>query len=76
MPVPEIWSAMQYITAIPLSHGSKVLMMTIPECEAKSEKLDRKRSELNRLIEEDLRDDVYVRFFPFFVWWRSSGQAR
>ena len=57
-PAPEIWSSIKAITAIPLLHGSKVLLMTVPECGVKSENLDKKRDELNACIREDGREGV------------------
>ena len=57
-PASEIWSSIKAITAIPLQHGSKLLIMTVPECGVKSEKLDKKRNELNAFIKEDGRAGV------------------
>ena len=57
-PVPEIWSSIKDITAIALLHGSRVLLMTVPECAVKSENLDKKRDELNACIKEDRREGV------------------
>lgn len=57
-PASEIWSSIKAITAVPLLYGSKVLLMTVPECGVKSEKLDKKRGELNACIREDRREGV------------------
>ena len=57
-PASEIWASIKAITAIPLLHGSKVLLMTVPECGVKREELDKKRNELNGCIKEDKREGV------------------
>lgn len=54
----EIYASIREITSIPLSHGSKVLLMTVPECAVKSKKLDAGRDKLNEAIREDGRDGV------------------
>jgi hypothetical protein len=51
----EIYSAIKSITSLPLENGARVLLMTVPECGVRSERLDRKRDELNGFIKEDGR---------------------
>jgi hypothetical protein len=62
-PIPQIFEALKAAWAIPLSHGAKVLAMTIPECAAVSERLDKKRDELNALILGHQTENLYV-FVP------------
>lgn len=52
------------ILALPLTHGAKVLIMTIPECE--SQLLDQDRKELNEMIKEWGRDTEGV--WEFDLW--------
>lgn len=59
-PIPRIFEALKAAWAIPLSHGAKVLAMTIPECAAVSERLDKKRDELNALILGHQAENLYV----------------
>jgi lysophospholipase L1-like esterase len=59
-PASEIWASIKSITSIPLSHKSKLILFTVPECGVKNASLDERRDELNRLIKEDKREDVYV----------------
>lgn len=51
---------MQAITQIPLSSGSRILMLTVPECGVEDARLDASRDELNALILGDKRENVYV----------------
>ncbi|KAH7171062.1 SGNH hydrolase-type esterase domain-containing protein [Dactylonectria macrodidyma] len=46
----SVYESLQKAWDIPLSKGSKVLALTVPECHARSEKLDKRRDELNRSI--------------------------
>lgn len=46
----KIYASLQKIWSIPLSKGSKVLALTVPECRAKPEAIVRKRDELNLSI--------------------------
>ncbi|KAG9243385.1 putative GDSL-like lipase/acylhydrolase [Calycina marina] len=55
----EIFDALVDISNIPLEHGAKVLMLTVPECQHRSEGLERRRTELNDLIMNDGRRNVY-----------------
>lgn len=46
----SIYESLQETWNIALSKGSKVLALTVPECESRSEKLTKRRDELNRSI--------------------------
>ncbi|KAH7163174.1 SGNH hydrolase-type esterase domain-containing protein [Dactylonectria estremocensis] len=46
----SVYESLQKAWDIPLSKGSKVLALTVPECEARSERVDKRRDELNRSI--------------------------
>ncbi|KAK7424890.1 hypothetical protein QQX98_000166 [Neonectria punicea] len=46
----NIYECLQNVWNIPISRGSKVLALTVPECEARSERLVKRRDELNRSI--------------------------
>ncbi|KAJ5721226.1 uncharacterized protein N7483_009160 [Penicillium malachiteum] len=48
--VDEIYTGLQEAWNIALESGAKVLALTIPECQTRSEKLDSTRSELNAAI--------------------------
>lgn len=56
----EIFTTIRAIIAMPLEYGARILMMTIPECHAKSEALDERRDALNDMIKEEakINDDV------------------
>lgn len=54
----KIYDEIVAITNLPLATGARVLLMTVPECAAKSEKLDRRRDELNGLLKGDGRSGV------------------
>ncbi|CAM1506812.1 Fc.00g064530.m01.CDS01 [Cosmosporella sp. VM-42] len=43
----KIYQALQTVWSISISKGSKVLALTVPECESKSERLVQRRDELN-----------------------------
>lgn len=58
--VAAIHAAITTVTGIPLERGAKVLLMTVPECEARIETLDAERDALNALIKGDKREGVYV----------------
>ncbi|KAI9053807.1 hypothetical protein LZ554_002755 [Drepanopeziza brunnea f. sp. 'monogermtubi'] len=59
VPPDRIYDEIKAITDLPLSTGARVLLLTVPECSAKSEKLDRNRGELNELLKRDRREGVY-----------------
>jgi len=54
----DIFDALIEVSEIPLTNDAKVLMMTVPECQHKSAKLDAKRNELNDLIKSDTRGNL------------------
>ena len=56
--IDDIWNAVVEITDIPLKSGAKLLMITVPECGAKSDSLDAKRNDLNSRIKNDSREGV------------------
>jgi hypothetical protein len=51
-PVETIFDNIKSTIAIPLSKGSRVLLMTVLECHAKTTSLDARRDRLNNLIRE------------------------
>ncbi|CAL3973261.1 unnamed protein product [Diplocarpon coronariae] len=55
----KIYQEIKAITDIPLATGARVLLLTVPECETKNEKLDRARGDLNGLLKSDARDGVF-----------------
>ncbi|PBP18403.1 asparagine amidase a [Diplocarpon rosae] len=54
----KIYDETKAITDIPLATGARVLLLTVPECSAKSAKLDQVRGALNGLLKDDARDGV------------------
>ena len=58
-PAEVIYDALVRISNIPLSKGAKVLLFTIPETAYRFSGVEERRAELNRLIKEDTRDDVF-----------------
>ncbi|TVY48986.1 hypothetical protein LOCC1_G000783 [Lachnellula occidentalis] len=46
----DIFADIKKVLRIPLDHGARVVVMTVPECAVKSEKLDAKRDALNGSI--------------------------
>jgi len=58
--IDDIYSSILGITNIPLENGARLLIMTVPECHAKIQRLNDKRDKLNSLIKGDTRDDVFV----------------
>lgn len=59
-PAEVIYDCLVKISDIPLSKGAKVLLFTIPETAYKSPSFDARRNDLNRMIKEDSRDDVFT----------------
>ncbi len=51
----RIFTAIRDVIGIPLSYGARILLITIPECAAKNEALDKKRNELNEMMKEEAR---------------------
>ncbi|TVY35972.1 hypothetical protein LSUB1_G005602 [Lachnellula subtilissima] len=49
-PANDIFTDIKNVLQMPLDHGARVVVMTVPECGVKSEKLDAKRDELNGFI--------------------------
>ncbi|KAH7364741.1 SGNH hydrolase-type esterase domain-containing protein [Rhexocercosporidium sp. MPI-PUGE-AT-0058] len=60
IPPSKIYDEIKAITAMPLETGARVLILTVPECGVKNEKLDGRRGELNALIKGDGREGVYA----------------
>jgi lysophospholipase L1-like esterase len=56
----EIFTAIRDVIGIPLSYGARILLITIPECAAKSTALDMKRNELNEMMKEEARKNDCV----------------
>ncbi|PBP19456.1 asparagine amidase a [Diplocarpon rosae] len=56
----KIYDEIKAITDLPLATGARVLLLTVPDCSAKSAKLDRVRGELNGLLKSDARDGVFL----------------
>lgn len=54
----KIYDEIVAITNLPLATGARVLLMTVPECGAKSEKLNQRRDTLNELLKGDGREGV------------------
>ncbi len=50
--VNDIYEALQKVWAIPLSHGTKVLALTVPECGFDDSPITAHGDELNKLIME------------------------
>lgn len=46
------YEALQKVWNIPLSHGTKVLALTVPECGACNPSLDERRDALNKHIKD------------------------
>lgn len=63
----KIWDEIKAVTDLPLSTGAQVLLLTVPECGVKVEKLDKKRGALNALILEDGRKGVWVLLFSLWL---------
>ncbi|KAG4427229.1 hypothetical protein IFR05_017288 [Cadophora sp. M221] len=75
VPSTKIFNEIKAITAFPLETGAKVLMLTVPECGVKSEKLDERRNALNTLIKEDAREGVYTLDLNTLVPYHSMPEA-
>ncbi|KAJ6007863.1 hypothetical protein N7540_011839 [Penicillium herquei] len=58
--VDEIYTGLQEAWNIALESGAKVLALTIPECKARSEKLDSARAQLNAAILAHEQKDFYA----------------
>ncbi|KAL5320392.1 hypothetical protein ACEPPN_011193 [Leptodophora sp. 'Broadleaf-Isolate-01'] len=71
----KIHDEIKAITALPLETGAKVLMLTVPECGVKNEKLDNRRNELNKLIREDAREGVYTLDLNTLVPYHSMSEG-
>jgi len=56
----EIYSSLQKVWSIPLSHGTKVLALTIPECGGCGDLVDERRDVLNELILNHKADNFYT----------------
>ncbi|KAI9645519.1 hypothetical protein NHQ30_006261 [Ciborinia camelliae] len=54
-PINTIYAVFETLIFTPLSHSSKVLILTVPECHVRSKVLDEKREELNDSDTFDLR---------------------
>ncbi|KAK0108547.1 hypothetical protein ONS95_003347 [Cadophora gregata] len=71
----KIYDEIEAITALPLETGAQVLTLTVPECGVKSAKLDGRRGELNRLIKEDGRENVYALDLHALIPYHSMPEA-
>lgn len=60
MRADSIYSALEDCWGVALSTGAKVLAMTVPECAAKSFKLDMNRDTLNSQILEQESEQLWV----------------
>lgn len=56
----KIFGSLKELWKIPLSNGSRVLALTVPEVGARIGELDRKRNELNNLIKGHKEDGFHV----------------
>ncbi len=52
----DIFSGLQECYEVALEHGANILALTVPECSALVEHLDRRRDELNNMIKEHEAD--------------------
>lgn len=59
-PAEVIYDGLVKVSDIPVSKGAKVLLFTIPETAYRSPSFDERRDELNRLIRDDPRDEVFT----------------
>lgn len=64
----DIFADIKKVLRMPLDHGARVVVMTVPECGVKSEKLDARRDELNGFIRGvvEVEESLYVFFSCFF----------
>lgn len=58
----NIFTCLQQVQNIPLSHNAKILNMTVPETAMKNEDLNNRRDELNRSIREECDDKTIFLF--------------
>lgn len=59
-PPKDIYGFLKEAWAIPLSRGTKVLALTVPECKSQSQLATDTRNELNRLILQHKEPNLYV----------------
>ncbi|PQE15554.1 hypothetical protein CJF32_00006878 [Rutstroemia sp. NJR-2017a WRK4] len=48
--VSDIYSTIQAMTTLAINHSSHVLLLTVPECHAKTKRVEDEREELNELL--------------------------
>jgi hypothetical protein len=48
--VSDIYSTIQAMTTLATNHSSHVLLLTVPECHAKTKRVEDEREELNELL--------------------------